>query len=242
MKRIILVSAIALLAACGSSSNGVSVGSETDQTSVTTDSVAAADAADTTVDSSSGDDTTITSIEGSDDTITVEDFGDMPPKCIELLSTFLKKIEPTVSKIDWETATVAEFETFGEQFQAESEAFDAETEASGCNKYNLSGSDDKQFQQMAELAAAEAPGTLGFIQFLAKLTGGASAGAGSIPSDCAGTIAAIEPYLANGTMGDLTVAEITTLGQLMSAVQTNCSPEESTAFFAREDVTAFIGG
>ena len=44
----------------------------------------------------------------------VNDFGDMPPKCIELLGKFLKKIEPTVSKIDWDKATLADFETFGE--------------------------------------------------------------------------------------------------------------------------------
>ena len=49
----------------------------------------------------------------------------MPPKCIELLTTFLKKIEPTVSEIDWDKATLGDFETFGDQFKTESDAFDA---------------------------------------------------------------------------------------------------------------------
>ena len=49
------------------------------------------------------------------------DFSDMPPKCIELLGTFLKKIEPTVSEIDWDKATLAEFEAFGDQFKTESD-------------------------------------------------------------------------------------------------------------------------
>ncbi len=215
MKRIILVCAIALLAACGSSDDGASV---------------------------STDDTSSSSIEGSDDTITVDDFGDMPPQCIELLSAFLKKIEPTVSAIDWDNATLGDFEEFGDQFKTESDAFDAETSAAGCNKYNLNGSDEKQFEQMSELAAAEAPGTLGFIKFLGALSTAATEGGSDIPSDCAGTIAAIEPFLANGgTMQDLTMAEVTRLGQLMPAIGTNCTEEEAAAFYAREDLTAFIG-
>ena len=81
MKKIILVGAIALLAACGSTKNDVSVGTGAGN-STTGSSPAAGDA----TGNSSG------------DTITVDNFGDMPPKCIELLGGFLKKIEPTVSK------------------------------------------------------------------------------------------------------------------------------------------------
>ena len=229
MKKLILIGAIALLTACGSS-DGASVGTDGDQTS------------ETAAVASSGDDATDTSSEASEDTITVEDFGDMPPKCIELLSTFLKKIEPTVSEIDWDTATLADFESFGESFQAESDAFDAETTAAGCNKYNLNGSDEKQFEQMSELAAAEAPGTIGFIKFLGALSTAATGTASDLPTDCAGSIAAIEPFLAGGgTMQDLTMAEVTKLGQLMPTIGTNCTPEEAAEFYAREDLTAFIG-
>jgi hypothetical protein len=227
MKRIILVSAIALLAACGSSDNGASVSTDGDQAAAT----AAPDA--------TGDDASNGSTE---DTITVDNFGDMPPQCIELLSAFLKKIEPTVSAIDWDKATLGSFEEFGDQFKTESDAFDAETAAAGCNKYNLNGSDEKQFEQMSELAAAEAPGTLGFIKFLGALSTAATESAGDLPTDCAGTIAAIEPFLANGgTMKDLTMAEVTRLGQLMPAIGTNCTEEEAAAFYGREDLTAFIG-
>ncbi len=219
MKKLILVGAIALLAACGSTKNDVSGGTGADNS--------AAGAA---------------SANSSGDTITVDNFGDMPPKCIELLGSFLKKIEPTVSKVDWDTATLADFEEFGKQFQTETDAFDSQTAAAGCDKYNLSGSDEKQFEQMAELASAEAPGTLGFINFLGALSASATATDGSIPTDCAGTIALIEPYLANGTMKDLTMAQITTLGQLMNGISENCTSEEASAFFARADVSAFISG
>ena len=228
MKKIILVGAIAVLAACGSTKSDVSVGAGSDDTSVTTAGTAADD--------------TATSISGSDDTITVDNFGDMPPKCIELLGQFLKKIEPVVSKIDWDKATLGDFDTFGEQFKTESDAFDAETSAAGCDKYNLEGSDEKQIEQMAALAAAEAPGTVGFIKFLGSLASAATASADG-PSDCAGTISAIEPFMADGkTMKDLTMAEVTQLGQLMTGITTKCTADEASAFFARPDITTFLGG
>ena len=225
MRKLILVGAIALLAACGSTKNDVSVGTGADGTSASAGSAPV---------SASGDST--------GDTITVDNFGDMPPKCIELLGAFLKKIEPTVSKIDWDKATLADFEAFGKQFQTESDAFDSQTAAAGCDKYNLSGSDEKQFEQMAELASAEAPGALGFIKFLGALSASATATEGSIPADCAGTIALIEPYLTHGTMKDLTMAQVTTLGQLMSGVSSNCTSEEASAFFGRADVSAVLSG
>ena len=64
-----------------------------------------------------------------------------------------------------------------------------------------------------------------------------------MPADCNGTIAAMEPFLAKGeTMRDLTIADVTRLGQLMTAVSTNCTSDEATAFFSREDVSAFVSG
>jgi hypothetical protein len=223
----IVISAVVLLAACGSAKSNESVAATVDQASTPTPNTSGAG--------------TATSIKGSDDTITVDNFGDMPKECIDLLSAFLKKIEPTVSAINWDTATYGEFQAFGAKFQPESDSFDAQTEAAGCNKYNLSGSDDTQFKQMSELAATEAPGTVGFLKFLNDLSAGAKATGGSIPTDCAGTIAAIEPILTKGgTMKDLTMVDFTKFGQLMSAVNKNCTSDESTAFFAREDVTAFV--
>jgi hypothetical protein len=230
MKKIILVGAFALLAACGSSAKEGSPAAGTDNTSASGGT-------------SAGGTSTETSIAGSEDTITVTELSDMPPKCVELLGKFLKQIEPTVSKIDWDKATLADFEKFGDSFQAESDSFDKDTTAAGCDKYNLEGSDEKQFQQMEALAQSEAPGTVGFIKFLNSLTASASGSGGSVPADCDGTIAEIELFVkGGGTMQDLTMAEVTRLGQLITAVQTNCTSEESTAFFGRDDVTKFMGG
>jgi hypothetical protein len=221
MKRIILVSAFAVLAACGSTKSEVSVGTATDQTSASESAAPGTDA--------------------SDGTINVDNFGDMPPQCIELFTSFLKQIEPETSKIEWETATRAEFEAFGDKFEAESDAFDTQTSAAGCDQYNLDPSDDKIFDQIVELAASEAPGTVGFLKFIDSLSDASTSG--SLPTDCAGTIAAIEPFLASGkTMNDLTLAEVTRFGGLMNAVTTNCTAEQSAAFYGREDVTTFTGG
>jgi hypothetical protein len=227
MKKMILVGAFAVLAACGSSGNGVSVGAGDTSASESSNVVGAE---------------IETTDAGSDDTITVSDLGDMPPKCIDLFSKFLKKIEPTVSEIDWNKATLADFEKFGETFQTESDSFDKDTSAAGCDKYNLEGSDEKQFEQITALAKSEAPGTVAFLEFLNSLTDSATSG-NSLPADCDGTIAELEPFLSGGgTMKDLTIADVTRVGQLLTAVRSNCTEAESTAFFSRDDVTAFVSG
>jgi len=245
MKRLMLLGAFALLAACWSSSNGVSSGTNSGATSAATTPAAATTAptADSTA-AAAGTATTggstATTVAGSDDTISINDFSEMPPKCIELLGKFLKKIEPDAAKIDWDTMTVAEFEAFSKQFKTDSDSFDAESSAAGCNKYNLTGSNDKQFDQMAALAKTEAPGALGFINFLKALSQSNSSKA-NVPTDCNETIAAIEPFLTKGkTIKDLTIAEVSRLGQLMTAVSDNCSADQATAFFSRPDITAFI--
>lgn len=224
MKKIVLMGAFALLTACGSSS-GVSISKSTTPAGGTA--------------SAAGSGTTA----APGDTISVKNFGDMPPQCIKLLSTFLKQIEPIVSKVDWTKATLADFEALGTQFTDESKTFDTQSSTAGCDKYNVTGSDAEQLKQVIALAVKDAPGTVKFLTYMGALSA-SSAGAGaSVPSDCAGTIAAIEPFLGKGkTMKDLTMADITKLGSLMSAVGTNCTSAESSAFYQRADVKAFISG
>lgn len=230
MKKIVLMGAFALLAACGSSS-GVSISKSTTPAGGTT-AVAGTTAA-------GGSDTTAAPA----DTISVKNFGDMPPQCIKLLSTFLKQIEPIVSKVDWTKATLADFEALGKQFTDESKTFDTQSSAAGCNKYNVTGSDADQLKQVLALAAKDAPGTLKFLTYMGALSASTSGAGAAVPSDCAGTIAAIEPFLGTGkTMKDLTMADITKLGALMTAVGTKCTSAEAQAFYGRADVKAFISG
>ncbi len=226
MKKILLVGAIALLAACGSSS-GVSVGSKTSTPSAGSSAQGVGSA----------------NTNGSSDTISVKSLGEMPPQCIKLLSTFLKQIEPIVSKVDWSKATLADFEALGTQFTDESTSFDTQSKSAGCDKYNVTGSDADQLKQITALAAKDAPGTLKFLTFMSSLSSSTTGGAAdvSVPTDCAGTTAAIEAYMAKAkTIKDLTMADITSLGKVVTAVSTNCTSDEASAFFARADVKAFL--
>jgi hypothetical protein len=229
MKKIVLLAALTALAACGGSNGGASISTSVAPTSTspTASSTTAAGSAPS----------------GTGDTIAVANFGDMPPQCIAVLATFLKAIEPTVSTVDWTKATLADFEALGPQFQTESTAFDTQSAAAGCNKYNLTGSDADQIKQVIQLAADKAPGTVGFVTFLGSLTPGVSADAVPLPTDCNATIAEIDSYLSKGTtLKDLKMTEVSRFGELIRAIDTNCTPEQATAFAARDDITKFISG
>jgi hypothetical protein len=236
VKRIILTGALALLAlaACGETNSAgtgnTSAKSAPAATTVNADGTTAPAA------------TTATTSKPTDDTVTINDVSEMPPQCIKLFGAFLKKIEPEVSKIDWKKATGTEVQALGDAFSKESDDLDAQMTAAGCDKYNLAGSDKQVFNQLAKIAAAEAPGTLGFLEFISTLNGTSTTGA-SVPADCAGTIAALEPILAKGgKLQDLPFAEAAKISPLFSAVGTKCSADEASAFFARADVKSFVGG
>ena len=241
MKKLIFIGALALLGACGDDAK-VSVGSAaggttpaTTESAAATDSTAAAAAVETVA--------VDTTASGSDDTITVDNISDMPPECVDIFTKFLKTIEPAVSEIDWKKATLAEMETLGDSFQTESDALDAEMASTGCDKYDLDATDEEGFKQIIAVAAAKAPGTVGFLEFINALAADPTASAGSVPSDCAGTIAAIEAYMQPGkTMKDLPLSDVTQLGRLVTALTATCSADEAAAFTSRDDFTAFISG
>lgn len=234
MRKLLMIGALAILAACGSSNSGVSVGTDKD-----TGGAAASSPSDSASESTdeATDDTT-----GSDDTISVENLGDVPPECLSLLTDFLKKIEPAVKDVDWKNATLADMTALGEQFQAESDTFDTQSAAAGCDKYDITGSDDKTFEQMITLAQEVAPGTVGFLNFIYEMGQQTDNTTPAATGTCAETIAEIEPYISSGkTMQQLTIEELTTVGNLMSAVSTQCSAAEATEFYSRADVQAFLG-
>ncbi len=238
MKRIILLGALALLTACGSTTTKVATGNTSSKAS--TPAVAATDTASAATAPS---DATVSSTKPTDDTITINDVSEMPPQCVKLIGSFLKQIEPQVSKIDWKQATAKEIQSLGDSFTKQSDDFDAQITAAGCDKFNLAGSNKQVFNQMAQIAAAEAPGTLGFLDFISSVGDTSTAPTAAIPADCAGVIAALEPIIAKGgTMQDLPFAELSQISPLFAAVGTKCSSDEAAAFFARDDVKTFVGG
>jgi len=89
-KTLVMLGTLLLLAACGSSGNGVSVSTSGDKVSNTSASGGGSGSTEaTTGDTASG------------DTISVKDLGDIPPECLSMIGDFLKTIEPMVSKVDW---------------------------------------------------------------------------------------------------------------------------------------------
>ena len=231
MKKIILVGAFALLAACGSSAK---------------DSLPAAGADDTSAsaNTSGGAASTETSLGGTDDTITVSDLSDMPPKCVELLGKFLKQIEPTVSKIDWDKATLADFEAFGDQFQAESDSFDTQTAARPAATSTTSRAPTRSSSsRWRRLRKARRPGPSGSSSSSARLPPARPGPAVRCRLIATARSRRSSQFVKRGgTMQDLTMAEVTRIGQLITAVQTNCTSEQATALFDRADVKAFMGG
>ena len=158
----------------------------------------------------------------------------MPEQCIKLFGQFMKQIEPIVSPIDWSKATLAQFETLGDQFQAESDAFDAQSTAAGCDKYDLQTTDPTTIKQLAALAATVAPGTVAFINFIGTLTASTTQTTLAAAGGCDDVIAQIEPYLNTGkTIKDLTIAEVTKVYGLISQVATACPQDKATAFYQR---------
>ena len=231
MRKILIAAALLVAAGCGSSKNAVSVSTAGDQTA---NSVAAQDG-DSTVATDTGSADTV-------ETIPVKNLSDIPDECIKLYSQFLKQIEPIVSPVDWNKATMAQFESLGTQFQTESDALDAQTKASGCDKYSLQTSDPTIIKQLAALAATVAPGTVAFINFIGTF----SATTDTTPvaaGDCDTVIGQIEPFLNSGkTLKDLTVAEVTKFYGLLGQVATACPQDKATAFYDRADVQAFANG
>ncbi len=168
---------------------------------------------------------------------------DIPERCRDLMGDFLREIEPVVSDIDWQTASLDEFQTIGDDFEARSAEFEEASEASGCNDLQFVG--DSEFDLMVELADEEAPGTAGFFEFLGELgaaaggSNGADAGAGAFET-CDDAIAYMQDLV--GTYDVITEAPATELLKFQSlpTVLTTCTPEQ-LEYFDSPEVADFLG-
>ena len=266
-----LLISIGLFAACGGGDDddedageAPAASSETDESSSETGSTepdTADESASSTVDTTIGATTeapTTTEAESSsatadesvsDDTgdmIEVDDFDDLPQHCRDAFADFLQQIEPTVSDIDWDSATMADFETLTTDLQAQSESFDEDMATAGCDRYEV-GESSESIQAMIDFAEQEAPGTVGYLEFLASfledLSGmDGSLGAADVPTDCAGAIAYMEELMAeHSTMTEMPINDMMSVSAVVSTIGTACPPAQSQEFFARDDVTAFLG-
>ncbi len=273
MRRIMTgVVAFALLSACGSSNESSSsttastVSSEESQdeadgadgqTASDEEPTQADDGSDQTqdegVDDGGSDDTGDTA-DGSagdeassdDDRIVIDEFSDMPSECMDLFRSFLQDIEPIVSTIDWQAATLAEFEELGTQFDEVSRDFEDEATQNGCDRFDLDG--EASFDAMIEFAEQEAPGTVGFFEFLAEIQQMAVDLApgddepSAAPADCAEATGQIESLMNEyGQMSNVPASELMQISQLAANLTTVCTIAELEAFMSRTDIEAFFG-
>lgn len=196
--------------------------------------------------SSMTDDELATDDEG--DPIEIDDFDDLPSECRDLFADFLRQIEPIVSEVDWETATMADFEALTEELDVEGGSFDAQIAEANCDDYEL-GESPESIQAMIDFAEDEAPGAVGYLEYLAGfledlsgLDGGAEgAGDSDVPADCDGAIAYVDALIAeHDTMMEMPVADMMSVSTAIQTISSECSPERSQEFFTRTDVTEFM--
>lgn len=180
-----------------------------------------------------------TGAETDTDVQIIDDFGDVPAECRNALADFLRTVEPVVSDIDWDTATMADFEQISTELEDEGTAFDAATE--DCDDFDFA-SDEESLQAMIDFAEEEAPGTVGWLEFVGAIAFPGEDNAAAAMT-CEDAIAYFDELIADGatTMSSLPVSELADITAVLNVITTDCDFEVMDEFLSREDVTAFLG-
>ncbi|MET0565772.1 MAG: hypothetical protein ABW021_04965 [Acidimicrobiia bacterium] len=165
------------------------------------------------------------------------DFEDMPQECIDALVGYLRAIEPTVEGLDFAATTGDDLEALGSELDALSEDYTTAIEDLDCP--DPAGSDEEAFAAIIELAEQEAPGTVGYLEWVQSLAAGF--GDAEASGDCETDITALQAIIdENSSMSELTMGEVVQVGSLVASISTACTPERAEEFFAEEDVAAFL--
>lgn len=239
--KLYVVVAAMLLAACGSDT-------ATEATTDAGDSASAATPSDDAGSDDGGDDNgaSVSGLADDDsdgDTISASSLDDIPQVCRDLMSDFLKDIEPIVSPIDWDNATLADFETISAEFEARADQFDADSDAAGeCD--NIDMEDDDSFNILIDFAQDEAPGTVGFLTFISSFVDAAASAMGDTATGgavetCEEAIAFMDGLMENyDSMEEVPVSELTAMADIVTVIFT-CTPEQM-AYFDSPEVNAFF--
>ncbi len=260
MKRLMTaVAALTLVvAACGGGD---------DSTSGTTDDESTADATTSEITEPSADDTDTAGADddappvepddASEDDAVVDDLdddvasgpeirsiSDMPSACQDAMAEWLRTIEPVVSPVDWDGATMADFEEIALEFETMSDEFEAAISDAGCDDLNFV--DDSEDDILIDFARSEAPGAVGFLEFLNQMRLG-------VQPDDDGTLATgdIETCqdaidFLQGLMDDYDSISTVPAAELLkvpaiSALFASCTPEQ-LEFFDNADLEEFMDG
>jgi hypothetical protein len=167
-------------------------------------------------------------------------FDDMPSECVDALVGFLQAIEPALEGVDFDTLTAADMEALGTEMEALGEEYGAALEDLDCP--DPEGSDDEAFTAMIEIAEREAPGTVGYLEWIQSFATAADS-MGNASGDCETDIAAFELIVEeNESMSTLTMEEIVEVGGLVTSISTVCSPERAEEFLSQDNVASFLEG
>ncbi len=228
----VLVALLLVLAACGGDDDDTATTAGGDPSST-------AGAAPTT---------TVADDDDDDDGGEVGSIGDMPDECREVFIDYLRAIEPHVEDIDFETATLGDLGALGELIESDPALAEFDQRIDDLECPDLSEPDSEEVrEELLAIAESEAPGTVPFVEYsmeLAASFGGTDDGTGGeTTGDCEANIAAVQEFIdAGGTMSDLTLSDVSAVGALILAVQSDCPVERLEEFFTQPDVEAFLNG
>lgn len=255
MKRLTtIVAALTLIAAaCGGgddSSSDATADAPTDQatagdetTGEDTGDEAPVDATDTS--DTDDTDTTDDANDAGDDLngLEIRSISDVPPRCRDAMADFLRAVEPIVSPIDWEAATLAEFEQIAIEFEAKSDEFEAAIGDVGCDDLNFVEDDEGEI--LIEFARSEAPGAVGFLEFLNRMRTGPTPGDDATATPDVATCQDAIDFL-QGLMDDYdSIASVpaSVLVKIpdIAPLYATCTPEQ-LAFFDDAELQEFMAG
>ena len=225
-----LIASLALFAACGGGDDDDADASEVPE-------AAAEDDAEDDAEADAGNEEPVDDEGDEDDeAIIVDDIDDIPGECRDAFAEFLQAIEPSVEEVDWDNATMADFEALTTELETTTAGMQDEMDAAGCSDFDFAENEDS-INAMIEFARDEAPGTVGYLEFLAGFmedfsSGADGAPAADLPDDCEGLKAHIEGVIAeHGKMSELPMDELMTVSTAMSEISTKCSLDEANEFF-----------
>ncbi len=217
-----------ILAACGggAGTSTTTAGADATTTAPADEATTTAGVTDTTVD--------------EDDGPTVG-LDEIPQECLDALAGFLRVIEPIVEPVDWDNATMEDFEELGTAIEEETASYEEEITEAGCEEVDVDVDDEEAFQFMIDFAEDEAPGTVGYLTwirgFLGTPTGTDASG------DCETDIAAVQAVVdQGGTMSELPLTEVARIGGLMGSITSVCSAERASEFLSQPEVEEFMSG
>jgi hypothetical protein len=205
---------------------------------------------------SGGDDITTIAGSGDDATTTTSgddgggggsiDIDDIPRECLDAFGNFLRTIEPAVEDFDFDNANLADLQQLSTELEPLTAEYEGTIGDADCDELDLDASDEEAFEFMIDFAEDEAPGTVAYFEWIRDFAIGAGGGlgdddGGTATGDCDQDLAAFMEYVESGTtMNDLPLADLTTVGQLMTSISTGCPAATVAELFQDPEVSAFL--